>query len=333
MSGKISLGIESTAHTFGIGIVDENGNILASEKDTFKPRLGSGFIPKELFEHHVAVADKIIKSALDKAKIKIEDVDMISFSQGMGIPNALRAGAAVARFISTKFKKHLVGVNHAVAHIEIGKLTTGSKDPVVLYLSGGNTQVIAYAEGKYRIFGETEDIPVGNVFDVIARDMKLPMPGGPEIEKIAKDGKYIELPYVVKGMDMSFSGILTAAKSKLKSSINKSDVAFSLQETCFAMLTEVTERALAHTGKQEILLVGGVAANKRLQEMLKTMCTEREAKLFFVPMEFAGDNGAMIAWTGILFHKLGKITNLENSEIKQNWRVDEINQIKQTRYL
>jgi len=191
-------------------------------------------------------------------------------------------------------------------------------------LSGGNTQVIAYAEGRYRIFGETEDIPIGNAFDVVARDMGLPMPGGPEVEKIAKHGKYTELPYVVKGMDLSFSGILTAAKEKLLADIRKEDIAYSMQEVCFAMLTEATERALAHTGKQEVLLVGGVAANKRLQEMLIIMCEERGDKLFFVPMEYAGDGGAMIAWTGISAYKNGEKTKLEDSHIKQNWRTDEV---------
>ena len=289
-----------------------------------KTELGSGFVPKELFEHHVELADKIIRSALDEAKMKIKDIDVFSFSQGMGIPNALRVGAAVARFLSEKYKKPLVGVNHAIGHIEIGKLTTGSKDPVILYLSGGNTQVIAFAEGRYRIFGETEDIPVGNCFDVIARDMKLPMPGGPQIEKIAKAGKYFELPYVVKGMDLSFSGILTAAKEKLEVGVSKEDVAYSMQETCFAMLTEVTERALAHTGKDEVLLVGGVAANKRLQEMLNVMCEERDAKLFFVPMQYASDNGVMIAWAGALSYASGNKLKLENSGIKQKWRLDSV---------
>ncbi len=320
----ICLGIESTAHTLGVGIVDDKGKILAEKREMVKTKLGSGFVPKELFEHHVAVADKLIKSALEDAKLKITGVDVFSFSQGMGIPNALRAGAAAARFLAEKYNKPLVGVNHAVAHIEIGKLTTGARDPVVLYLSGGNTQVIALAEGRYRIFGETEDIPVGNALDVIARDMNLPMPGGPEIEKFAKFGKYVDLPYVVKGTDLSFSGILTAAKQKLRDGVSKEDVAYSMQEVCFAMLTEVTERALAHIGKKEVLLVGGVAANKRLQEMLKIMCGDRGAKLFYVPMQYASDNGAMIAWNGILAYNSGRQTKIENSGVKQNWRTDEV---------
>ncbi len=318
-----SLGIESSAHTFGIGIMDDKGNILADVRDMFVPKPGKGFVPRELADHHLEVANKILNDALKKSKMKISDIDVISFSQGPGIPNALRVGSTMARFISEKFKKPLAGVNHCIAHIEIGKMETGVKDPVVVYLSGGNTQIIAYVDGSYRIFGESEDIPVGNCFDSIAREMNLKMPGGIEIEKLAKSGKYIELPYVVKGMDLSFTGIATDSIEKFKSGAKKEDIAYSLQETCFAMLTEVAERALAHTGKKDILLVGGVAANKRLQEMMKKMCDSRGAKFNAVSQKFSGDNGSMIAWTGILQKKSDQILKINQSGIKQNWRTDQ----------
>ena len=103
----------------------------------------------------------------------------------------------------------------------------------------------------------------------------------------------------------------------------KEDIAYSLQETCFAMITEVTERAVAHTGKEEVLLVGGVAANKRLQEMVRKMCEERGAKLYVVPKEYSGDNGVMIAWTGLLAHKSNWKVDFED-KIRQKWRVDEV---------
>jgi len=258
---------------------------------------------------------------LNIAKISLKDIDIISFSAGPGMPPPLRITAVVARVLALKYNKPLIPVNHCVAHIEIGKIKTNSKDPVVLYLSGGNTQVIAFTEGRYRVFGETQDVPIGNALDMLARSMGLSMPGGVEIEKIAKDGEYFELPYVVKGMDLSFSGLTTEAVRKYKQGNKKEDVAYSFQETCFAMLTEVTERAVAHTDKEEVLLVGGVAANKRLQEMLRTMCDERGAKFFVVPFEYSGDNGSMIAVTGIL-HK--KPIPIEKSKIRQKWRVDEV---------
>ena len=310
----IALGIESTAHTFGVGVVSSDGKIILEERDMFRPEKGSGFVPNDLADHHNRVAADMI------SRIDMEKIDVVSFSRGPGIPNALMVGSSVARYVAGKFRKPLVGVNHAVAHIEIGKMTTGCEDPVVVYLSGGNTQILAYTNGRYRVFGESEDIPVGNALDVFAREVGLATPGGPEVEKNAGGGSYVELPYVVKGMDLSFTGILTDAVRKRKSGVGLRDLCYSMQETCFAMLTEVSERALAHTGKEELLLVGGVAANKRLREMMGVMCDDRGAKCFSVPERYAGDNGANIAWTGILARK----SRDKSSGIIQNWRSDQV---------
>jgi len=324
MNKLISMGIESTAHTFSIGIITEDGEILANEKSVYAPKKGKGILPREAANHHIENAMGIVNGALNKAKLNINDINLISFSAGPGLPPCLHVGATLARYLSLKFNKALVGVNHCCAHIEIGKLTTGAKDPVIAYHSGGNSQIIAFAEGKYRIFGETSSIAIGNALDMLARELNLPAPGGPEIEKLAKNGKYIDLPYVVKGMDFSFDGILTEAIKKFKSGKSKEDICYSFQETCFSMLAEVTERALAHTDKKEVLLTGGVAANKRLQEMLKIMCEERGAKFFAVPQEYSGDCGAMIAWAGLLAYKSGQKTDIEKSPIKQKWRTDEV---------
>jgi N6-L-threonylcarbamoyladenine synthase len=319
----ICLGIESTAHTFGVGIVDGE-KILSNERSMYIPKKGSGIIPKEAAMHHSDVSSELIRSALKGAGLKVSDIDLISFSQGPGLPQCLRVGAVVARTLSLRCDLPLISVNHCVAHIEIGKLTTRSKDPVVLYLSGGNTQVIAHAGGRYRVFGETQDIPIGNALDNLARGLDLEMPGGPNIEALARGGKYIELPYVVKGMDLSFSGLTTESIKRFKNGESAQDISYSFQETCFAMLAEVTERAMAHTDKEELLLVGGVAANKRLQEMLSIMCSEREAKMFVVPQEYAGDQGAMIAWTGLLAKKRGYEVPISKSQIRQRWRVDDL---------
>lgn len=320
----ICLGIETSAHTFGVGIVDGTGKILGDEKNIYKPKPGRGILPAEAAEYHFKNAKGVIQNALSSAKLRVEDIDVFSFTQGPGLPPCLRVGANVSRYMASRLGKPLVGVNHCVAHIEIGKLTSGAKDPVILYLSGGNTQVVSFAEGYYRIFGETEDVPIGNVVDVLARELKMQMPGGPQIEKLAVGGVYIELPYIVKGMDLSFSGITTEAVRKLRSGVGKKDISYSVQETCFAMLTEVSERALAHIGKGELLLVGGVAANKRLREMVRIMCEERGTKFYVVSPEYSGDNGVMIAWTGFLAYKSGEMVNIENSRIKQKWRTDEV---------
>ncbi|MCS7105846.1 MAG: KEOPS complex N(6)-L-threonylcarbamoyladenine synthase Kae1 [Candidatus Aenigmarchaeota archaeon] len=320
----ISLGLEGTAHTFGVGIINEKGEILADERDTYTPKIGKGIIPNEAKKHHEKVSIQVLKKTLENSGLSFDEIDVISYSAGPGLPPPLSFTANFAVKLSKEYNKPLVPINHCCAHLEIGKLTTKAKDPIFVYLSGGNTQIIAFSEGKYRVFGETEDIPLGNCLDVIAREMKLPMPGGMEIEKLAKEGKnYIELPYVVKGMDVSFSGIATAAIKLLKKGVKKEDLAYSLQETCFAMLTEVTERALAHTEKEEVLLVGGVAANKRLQEMMQKMCEERSAKTYVVPEKYSGDNGVMIALVGLLAYKSGWKPSFRD-KIRPKWRIDEV---------
>ena len=321
----ICLGIESTAHTFGIGIVNEKGEILANEIDSFTTEKG-GIVPVEAVKHHMECFDKVLEDALKKAGLKIKDIDVIAFSQSPGLGHTLRVGAMAARSLSAHHGKPLVGVNHCIAHLEIGSMATGSRDPVLLYASGANTQVIAYEAGRYRIFGETLDIGVGNFLDCFAREMGLGFPGGPKVYELAKKGRnYIELPYVVKGMDLSFGGILTNLKQKLHSGkYTKEDLCFSVQETVFAMLLEVAERAIAHCSKKELLLGGGVACNKRLQEMSRKMCSQRGIKCHIPENQLLVDNGAMIAWLGLIEHKAGKSVEIENSIIKPYERTDEV---------
>lgn len=329
------LGIEGTAHTFGIGIFD--GKILADVRDSYKPKQGSGIHPTEAAEHHERVKEKILQQALDEAGITMDDIDTIAYSKGPGLPPCL---LRVVNFIKEIGQgKKIIEVNHPVAHIEIARFLTGARDPIVIYVSGGNTQIIGYAGGCYRVFGETLDIPIGNALDTFARGLGLPFPGGPEIEKLAEQSqkKYSELPYVVKGMDLSFSGIVTAALNKWeegrkenktdekKNDENKKNLCYSFQETCYAMLAEVTERAMAHTGKQEVVLTGGVAASKRLRDMLDIMATERGAKAFVCPIEYSGDNGTMIAVAGHVAQKAGqKPISADEADFDPKWRVDEV---------
>ena len=321
----ICLGIESTAHTFGIGIVDSKGKVLSNYKKVFSTHEG-GMIPYLVAQHHVEIFEEVLKEALDKAKISIKDVGLISYSQSPGIGHMLRIGAMVAKSLGGIYNIPLVGVNHCVAHLEIGRLLTTAKDPVLLYCSGANTQVIAFEGGKYRIFGETLDMGVGNFIDSFARYLGIGFPGGPKIEKLALDAKnFVELPYTVKGMDVSFGGLLTNLKKKFDSGkYSKEDLSFSMQETIFAMMVETAERAMAHTGKKELLLGGGVACNKRLQEMCAVMCKERGAKSFVPANEFLVDNGAMIAWQGILEFKAGRKLKIEECLINPYERTDDI---------
>lgn len=319
----ICLGIESTAHSFGVGIAKDE-KILANERSVYVPKKG-GIHPREAAEHHADCAKAIIEKVLTSTNINLKDVDLIAFSAGPGLPPCLRVGAVAARVLALRLKKPIIPVNHCIAHIEIGRAVSLATDPVTLYVSGGNTQVIAFTEGRYRIFGETQDIGIGNALDQFARDCGLPHPGGPKIELLAKKGKYVKLPYVVKGMDLSFSGIITEALWLYKLGKKLEDVCYSLQETSFAMLCEVTERAVAHTEKEEVLLTGGVAANRRLQQMLKIMCEERGAKFFVVPREYSGDNGAMVAWNGLQIYKSAKKPfRIADTKINPRWRTDEV---------
>jgi len=319
----ICLGIESTAHTFGVGIMNGDGKVLANKKHTLETDTG-GIHPVKAAQAHILYYDELIISALNEAKIKLDDIDLISFSQGPGLGQCLRVGAVAARSLSGMLNIPLIGINHCVAHIEIGKQQTGLKDPITLYTSGANTQIIAYAGEKYRVFGETLDIGIGNFLDNVGRYMGLGFPGGPKIEKLAAEGSnYIELPYPIKGMDFSFSGLQNKIRQLIGQNSNE-DLCYSIQETVFAMLTEATERALAHIDKTEVLLTGGVAANKRLTAMLERMCKDRGVKFAVCPFTLAGDNGAMIAWQGIVEFNAGKRQNLSETEIDGKWRTDQV---------
>jgi N6-L-threonylcarbamoyladenine synthase len=315
----ICLGIEGTAHTLGVGIVKDE-KILANSRDIYKPEKG-GIHPIEAKEHHERVKQEVLENALKEAGISLNNIDIIAYSAGPGLPPCLKVAMNFAKELAKKTKKPLIEVNHCIAHIEIGKLMTGTIDPITLYVSGGNTQVLGFA-GSYRVFGETQDIAIGNAIDTFIREATGKHLGGKYFDELAKSGHYVELPYVVKGMDLSFSGILTSALQKFKKGEKIEDLCYSMQETTYAMLTEVTERALAHTGKKECLLTGGVAASQRLQEMLRTMCEERGARFFVVPREVAGDNGAMIAYTGLLAYKHGQRT--KKADFYQRWRTDEV---------
>ncbi len=308
------LGIESTAHTIGIGVWPDKVNV----RHTYKPPAGWGIDPKEARKHHEEWGPKLIEEVLKEHK-----PDIIAVAAGPGLPPCLLAGMKLAKEYAKKLNVPLVGVNHCIAHLEIGRVITGAKDPVMLYVSGGNTQVVAFDAGRYRVFGETQDIALGNLIDVFARDLGLEMPGGPKIEQLAKNGKkYVPLPYSVKGMDVSFTGMLTALR-KLIGKERPEDLAYSLQETAFAMVVEITERAMAHCQKDEVIVTGGVAANKRLQEMLRIMAEERKAKFYPLPLEYAGDNGLMIAYLGFL-QAMEATYDYDSVDIKPKWRTDEV---------
>ncbi len=328
---KCIVGIESTAHTFGVGILSlekkPKNIILSNIKDSWTANEG-GMIPLEVRAHHSRVADSVFQKAMDSAGIKEEDINCIAFSSAPGLAPCLLEGMNFSKKLAKKLGVDLIPVNHCVAHLTIGE-TIGTKDPVMLYASGANTQIIAFEGGKFRIFGETLDLGVGNFIDTIARTMGLGFPGGPKIQKLAEDCKdkeeLLDLPYSVKGMDVSFSGMQTKIRNLLEKNEDKSKIAYSLQEIVFAMLIEVAERALAHTGKTELLIGGGVGCNLRFQEMCKIMCKDRGVKFFCPTNELLVDNGAMIGYLGLKMFRAGMGTKeYEKIDISPRERTDEV---------
>ncbi len=320
------LAIESTAHTFGIAILDMQGKILCNIKETYTTEQG-GIIPIQAAAHHTKIAEQLYQKALQHSNIQENQIGVIAFSNAPGLAPCLIEGMKFAKQKSKQLNLPLIPVNHCIAHLEIGE-TTGAKDPVLLYASGANTQIIAYEADKYRIFGETLDLGVGNFIDTFARLAGIGFPGGPEIEKLAakanKD-ELIGLPYSIKGMDVSFSGIQTKLRNMLEKEQHPIEqLAFSMQETVFAMLVEAAERALAHTGKKELLLGGGVACNSRLQEMFQIMCKERGAKFFCPERSLLVDNAAMIGYLGLKMHKSGLKFNTDEIDIAPRERTDDV---------
>ena len=319
------LGIESTAHTAGMAVASSKGEILTNVNAVYKAPMGQGIHPREAAQHHCEVIPTMLRRVIHNLDIGLDAVDCIAFSSGPGLGPVLRTGATFARALALWLEKPLIPIHHAIGHIEIASLMTGAEDPLVLLVSGGHTSIAAFGDGFWRVYGETEDITLGNLLDVFAREAGLSFPGGAVIEDLAKKGRnYIELPYVVKGNDVSYSGLLTAALKRLKEGNGIEDVCFSLQEVAFSMLTEATERALAHTERKEVLLTGGVAANERLQNMISSISQDHGAEAYIVPKEYSGDSGAQIAWTGILAFQSGVRVDVERSFVRPKWRLDEV---------
>lgn len=320
----LCLGVESTAHTFSVSVLTEN-KILSNEKEIYVPPPGEGIHPYEASQHHLKKAKKVLQDALIKSKVSIKDIDVIAYSAGPGLGPCLRVGAVVARTLANYYNKPLTAVNHAIGHIELANFFAKAIDPVVVLVSGGHTLVSTYLLKKWRIFGETLDITLGQLFDQLGRELGFNSPAGKYIEELAGKGKkYLEMPYSVKGNNVSFSGLLTYAKNLIRKGYSKEDVCYSVQETAFAMLTEVTERSLAFSEKREIVLTGGVAANLRLQEMIRSLCMVHNAKFYVIPKEFSGDCGAQIALVGLLQYKTNNFVDIKDSVVRQSWRIDEV---------
>lgn len=347
----LALGMEGSANKLGVGIIRHplgplsKGNraeILANIRNTYNAPPGQGFMPRDTARHHRNWVVRLVRQALKESGVSVSDLDCLCFTQGPGMGAPLQSVVIAARTLSQLWNLPIVGVNHCIGHIEMGREITGANNPVVLYVSGGNTQIIAYSRQRYRIFGETLDIAIGNCLDRFARTLHIsnnPSPGY-NIEQLAKKGKHlVELPYTVKGMDLSMSGILeyidslahdlfSNKKSKKLivdgERITVEDLCFSLQENLFSMLVEITERAMAHVNSNQVLIVGGVGCNVRLQQMMGVMASDRNGSIFATDERFCIDNGIMIAHAGLLAYRVGYRNTLEDTVCRQKFRTDEV---------
>ncbi|MCL4411505.1 tRNA (adenosine(37)-N6)-threonylcarbamoyltransferase complex transferase subunit TsaD [Candidatus Marsarchaeota archaeon] len=316
------LGIESSAHTFGAGVV-ENGAVLSNAKAMYNIT-SAGMIPSRAAELHSRNAAKTVRSAMRQAGLGFDDINAIGYTRGPGIGHCLRVGMLAAKTLSSALGVPLYPINHALAHIEVTRHLSGFKDPLALYVSGGNSQILGMANDPFRhysVYGETFDIGVGNMLDNFARAAHLNPSWGSSVAKLAEGGHYIRMPYTVKGMDFTFTGLLTSAV-KMLAGHKHSDVAFSLQETAFAMLVEATERAMLLTRRRSVIACGGVAQSVRLTSMLRAMVAQHKSEFFVAPNEYNADNGAMIALVAEKMHKAHAIVHARELNIMQRFRVD-----------
>ncbi len=318
------IGIESSAHTFGVGIVDD-GKIISNFRSMYKIS-DRGLVPSKVADFHVENAGATINKALRSCDLYIDDIEAVGYTKGPGIGSCLRIGQIAARSLSLAHHIPIYPVNHAVAHVEITQHLSGAKDPLALYVSGGNSQIIGLDDmpfRHYRVYGETFDIGIGNMLDVFARSAGLKPAWGSTVAKAAMHGHYIKMPYTVKGMDFTFTGLLTHAIKMLKHN-RLEDVAFSVQDTAFAMLSEAIERAMLLSGKGDLLLCGGVAQSTRLRQMLEGMTESHRIRLHVAPDEFNADNGAMIALVAEKMFDSGRTYTMSDAGTDQHYRIDKV---------
>ena len=352
------LSVEGTAWMASAAVFDTESDTVREFHDAYAPDSG-GIHPREAAEHMGSAIPGVVADALEYAREtprptaesgadhtadessdtsaggdpydadtgRVDDdtgIDAVAFSRGPGLGPCLRIVGTAARTVATELDVPLVGVNHMLAHLEIGRHRSGFQRPVCLNASGANAHLLGFHAGRYRVLGETMDTGVGNTLDKFARSQGWSHPGGPKVERHAEDGDYYELPYVVKGMDFSFAGLASAAEDAVADGARVADVCAGLQEHVFGMLTEVSERALSLTGADELVLGGGVAQNERLKAMLREMCEQRGAAFYAPEPRFLRDNAGMIAVLGAKMAAAGDTIAVADSSVDAGFRPDEV---------
>ncbi|WP_096201973.1 tRNA (adenosine(37)-N6)-threonylcarbamoyltransferase complex transferase subunit TsaD [Bacillus sp. FJAT-45350] len=312
------LAIETSCDETSVAIIKDGkeilSNVVASQIESHK-RFG-GVVPEIASRHHVEQFTYIIEEAMNKAEVTFEDLDAIAVTHGPGLVGALLIGVNAAKALAYAHDLPLIGVHHIAGHIYANRLVKELQFPLLaLVVSGGHTELVFMKEhGDYEVIGETRDDAVGEAYDKVARTLKLPYPGGPHIDRLAHEGKAtIDLPraWLEKdSYDFSFSGLKSAVINTLHNAaqkgnvINQEDLAASFQESVIEVLVTKTEKAVQEYGVKQLLVAGGVAANKGLRNKLEETFKDTDIDLVIPPLSLCTDNAAMIgAAASIQFNK------------------------------
>lgn len=303
----LTLGIESSCDETSVSVVKNGREILSNIIDTQIPihEKYGGVVPEIASRNHIEAISRVTKKALKEAKVNFDDIDIICPTYGPGLVGALLVGLSYGKALSYALNKPLVAVNHIQGHIAANYITYKDLKPpfLCMLISGGNTQIVYVKDyTEFEVLGKTRDDAIGEAFDKVARVVELGYPGGPKVDKLAKEGKAnIKLPktHFENSLDFSFSGIKTAVinVNHNTSNINKADLCASFEKTVTEVLIENIKKAINQTGSTKLAIAGGVSANSYIRgEILKL--ESENLKIFMPDMKLCTDNAAMIASAG-----------------------------------
>ena len=326
MKDIITLGIESSCDETSVAVVKNGREILSNIIDTQIPihEKYGGVVPEIASRNHIEAISRVTKKALEEAKITFDEIDAVTPTYGPGLVGALLVGVSYAKALSFAINKPLVGVNHIQGHIAANYITYKELEPPFLcvLISGGNTQIVnvkSYIE--FEILGKTRDDAIGEAFDKVARVVGLGYPGGPKVDKLAKEGNPVyKLPktHFENSLDFSFSGIKTAVINLNHNTpnINKADLCASFESTVTDVLIENIKIALKQTGSTKLAIAGGVSANSYIRSAVLNLEKEiQNLKVYMPDMKLCTDNAAMIASAGYYNFAAGKRDELDLNAI------------------
>lgn len=320
---QIILGIETSCDETAVAII-KNGreilsNVVSSQIETHK-RYG-GVVPEIASRQHVEQMTLVLEEAVEASKVSWEEIDAIAVTEGPGLVGALLVGINAAKALAFAKNKPLIGVHHIAGHIYANRLEAAFEFPLLaLIVSGGHTELVLMKEhGSYEVIGETRDDAAGEAFDKIARTLDLPYPGGPHIDKLAHTGEAaIDFPRAwleAGSYDFSFSGLKSSVINYVHNVKQRGDklsaetIAASFQASVVDVLTEKTYRAAKEHQVKQVIVAGGVAANKGLRSAIQERFSKGKIPVYFPAIHLCTDNAAMIAAAGSILYEQGKFAS------------------------